>query len=98
MKLQKKPRVRLVTNVEKNDDGNIIALCNPRKKWSPRMTNKAIKDIEKETFRYCVKKDNRKIKIKVVKCDDNKKYLRTCRDASRADNLGNLNECGSCKC
>jgi hypothetical protein len=81
--------VRNVYKVKKDDDGDIIALCNSGEYWSPRSKSDVIDDIDNETHSYYSKG-----KAKIIVVDgENGKYLRTVPDASADDNLDNLPEC-----
>ncbi len=45
---------RRVTQTRKNDEGDIMALCQPGAYWSPRYTDAAIEDINNGTHRHYV--------------------------------------------
>jgi hypothetical protein len=47
----------------KDRDGDILALCNPREYWSPRMKRDAISDIELDLHRYYVAVDGRQVDV-----------------------------------
>ena len=42
---------RKVTNTRKDENGRIIALCNPVEWWSPRTLAEVINDIEESFYR-----------------------------------------------
>lgn len=84
---------RAVHNTEKDEDGDITALCNPGADWSPRSKAGAIADIESETGpNYYVPWKSGRTEITVVK-GPNGKYLRTVRDGSTGNNLDELPDC-----
>ena len=78
--LPNKPRrmIREITHVKRNDKGDIVALCNPRKFWSPRDTKAVISDIESGACRY-FETDVIGLKVYVEVIDDpiDGKYLRS---------------------
>ncbi len=83
---------RCVTRTRK--DGNrILALCNPDERWSPRKTADAIRDIETGRCTYYVRSlDGARTAIRVVEAHY-PKYLRTDRDGTTLNNLGDLPNC-----
>ena len=83
---------RQVTATRKDDDGDIIALCNDEKWWSPRSKANAIKDIENDDYEYYVKTGNVKTDIHVVDGPSGK-YLRTNPDDTDNNNLDDLPDC-----
>jgi hypothetical protein len=78
---------RFVTHVVKDEDGDILALCNPKEAWSPRKKADAIADIERGECKYLVG-----LEIHIVN-DPDGKYLRTVPDCLKEDNLENMPEC-----
>jgi Protein of unknown function (DUF3892) len=84
---------RRVTGTGKDDDGDIVSLCNPRQSWSPRSSRDAIKDIEDERHTYYVlMKSGSKSQIHVVD-GPTRKYLRTNWDKTERNNLDDLPDC-----
>jgi hypothetical protein len=84
---------RQVTRSDKDSDGDITALCNPKEWWSPRPKRDAIHDIEQRTHTYFVQQPGtRRADIHVVTVGG-RKHLRTDPDASRENNLDNLPDC-----
>jgi hypothetical protein len=57
---------RAVVQSGKDQDGDIIALCNPNASWSPRRKQDAIRDIETRTHTYYVPWQSGRTEIKVV--------------------------------
>lgn len=80
---------RNVYRTQKDDDGDILALCNPGQTWSPRKKFDAISDIENDFHAYF---SNGESKIQVVH-GPNGKYLRTAPDGSTGNNLDELPDC-----
>ena len=83
---------REVTRSRKDADGDITALCNPGRSWSPRSKAWAIYDIETNTQRYYVNGHGGKVYVRVVN-GPNGKYLRTTPDPRSGNNLDNLPDC-----
>ena len=83
---------RRVTRTEKDDDGDILALCNPWADWRRRSKELAIGDIENGLHRYYVELGNEEVDIHVVKGSTGK-YLRTDSDATSRNNLDDLPDC-----
>jgi len=84
---------RAVTRTRKDGDGDIIALCNPSKPWSPRSTRDAIEDIESGEHAYFVLwPGGQKTPIRVVQKTTGK-YLRADRDDTKKNNLSDLPTC-----
>jgi len=73
---------RRVTKSRKNNDGDIIAICNPGKSWSPKLKVDAIRDIENHRHRYYVLIGFHNVYIHVVSDPVNGKYLRTDPDST----------------
>lgn len=84
---------RKVTQSGKDEDGDIIALCNPDAWWSPREKDDAISDITSKTHRYYVKVGNNEVNIHVVNDPKKGKYLRTNPDETSSNNLDDLPDC-----
>lgn len=84
---------RQVTHTTKDQDGDIIALCNPGMFWSPVSKSQAIRDIESNTHSYYVKSGIKEVYIHVVKKGDGSKYLRTDPDSTDKNNLDELPDC-----
>lgn len=83
---------RQVTRTRKDRNGDITALCQPGKYWSPRAKRDAIRDIERGRNSYYVQQNGRRVEIHVVE-GRNGKYLRTDPDKTSANNLDDLPNC-----
>ena len=83
---------REVTRTRKDRNGDITALCHPRKYWSPRSTQNAIRDIEGRRHSYYVMQNGRRVDIHVVD-GPNGKYLKTDPDETVSNNLDDLPDC-----
>ena len=83
---------RQVTRSRKDADGDITALCNPGRSWSPRSKAWAIHDIEMGTHQYYVNGYAGRVYVRVVN-GPNGKYLRTTADPPSSNNLDNLPDC-----
>lgn len=84
---------REVTRTDKDKDGDIIALCNPNQRWSPREKHDAISDIDNDIHEYYVKPScYPEAKISVVKGNKGK-YLRSNWDGTKKNNLKKLPDC-----
>lgn len=84
---------RQVTATRKDNDGDILALCNAGQSWSPRAKADAIRDIESGTHTYFVQwSDVGRTEIRVVNGPTGK-YLRTDRDNTTSNNLDDLPDC-----
>lgn len=83
---------RQVTKTQKDDDGDILALCKDGESWSPRYKADAINDIETRKHNYVVSVSLPEVTINVVKGQTGK-YLRSTRDSNSPNNLDNLPDC-----
>ena len=83
---------REVTRTGKDRDGDITALCNPGRSWSPRSKRDAIHDIESGIHGYYVPWSSGRTEIHVVNGQTGK-YLRTDRDSTSRNNLDDLPDC-----
>ena len=83
---------RRVTRTDKDRGGDITALCNRGRFWSPRQKSGAISDIEDNRHSYYVRENGRSVDI-VVANGQNGKYLRTDPDATTSNNLDDLPDC-----
>lgn len=84
---------RQVTGTGKDRYGDITQLCNPGAAWSPRSKSDAIDDIENNRHTYYVRWfDGLRTEVGVVS-GANGKYLRTDRDNTTKNNLGDLPDC-----
>lgn len=84
---------RAVYQTAKDDNGNIMALCQSGQTWSPRRKADAIRDIEGGAYHYHVPmKDGSKAPIRVVNGPTGK-YLRTDWDHTERNNLEELADC-----
>jgi len=83
---------REVKNTKKDSDGDILALCNSSKIWSPRQKFDVISEIENGNYRYYVRWKDYITYIKVVN-GNNGKYLRTDHDDTTRNNLNDLPDC-----
>lgn len=82
-----------VTKTRKDQEGDILALCNDAAFWSPRAKQDAISDIESGLHRYFVRwPDGNDTDIHVVQGPTGK-YLRTDRDDTSRNNLDELPDC-----
>ncbi len=70
--------IREITHVKRNDKGDIVALCNPMKPWSPRDEKDVIEDIESGNHRY-FETDviGQMVYVDVIEDTINGKYLRS---------------------
>ena len=85
--------LRHVYKTAKDPDGDITMLCNRVESWSPRLKENAISDIESNTHSYVVPwSDGVETPIRVVNGPTGK-YLRTDRDQTERNNLGDLPDC-----
>lgn len=87
--------IRIVTHSRKNQDGDILALCNPGQDWSPRRKNDAINDIGSRLHDYYVNVQGEgRVRILVVpNPTTGRRHLRTHRDGRRRNNLDSLPNC-----
>lgn len=83
---------RRVTQSRKDDEGDITALCNPGKSWSPRSKTNVISDIDNRSHSYFVDAAGHETDVRVVDGPTGK-YLRTVADSADANNLDNLPDC-----
>lgn len=83
---------RQITHTEKDEDGDITALCNPDKFWSPRLKWTAINEIESGEHRYWVDVDGKRVDIHVAGSGADK-YLCTDPDETPVNNLDYLPNC-----
>lgn len=86
---------RQVTQVHRNDDGDITALCHPGEAWSPREKEDAIKDLELNRQRYYVLYNGWEVDIRPVHGTEGP-YLRTAGDWTDKDDLAVLPTCHQC--
>ena len=84
---------RQVTATKKNQDGDILALCNSRESWSRRLKDDAIRDIEYGYCQYYVLWGDRMETPIHVANGPYGKYLRTDRDRTTRNNLDDLPDC-----
>lgn len=83
---------RAVRKTQKDEDGDILALCDGSASWSPRKKKDAIADIEGKAHTYYVPWQSGRTEIRVVNGPTGK-YLRTDRDSSEKNNLDDLPDC-----
>ncbi len=84
---------REVTASRKDEDGDILALCNEGAWWAPRKKDDAIDDIESELHTYFVSVAGMgRVDIHVVN-GPHGKYLRTDPDQTSHNNLDDLRDC-----
>lgn len=83
--------IREVTMCRKDDDGDIVALCNPDALWSPRLKGDAINDIENNIHTYYVLRKGKRVDIKVFK-NINGRSLGTDTMKTVTNNLVNLQD------
>lgn len=88
---------REITHVKRNDEGDIVALCNPVKPWSPRYTKDVIDDIENGDYKY-FETDVIGYKVYVEVIDDpySGKYLRSEMGHSINCSIEKLPNCPDC--
>ena len=84
---------RAVRKTRKDEDGDILALCDDGASWSPRMKGDAITDIESGIHTYHVPWKSGRTEIRVVNDPVKGKYLRTDRDDTTRNNLDDLPDC-----
>ena len=80
---------RKVTNTRKDENGRIIALCNPVEWWSPRTLAEVIIDIEESFYTYYVVVGGQRVLIKVIN-GSVEKFLRTDPDKTTKNYLDDL--------
>ena len=80
---------RNVYRTKKDEEGDILALCNTGEWWSPRSKADAISDIDNGDHSYY---SNGRARITVVEGSSGK-YLRTGPNSSTSDNLDELPDC-----
>lgn len=83
---------RAVRKTAKDEEGDILALCNDGSIWSPRQKADAIRDIESGTHTYYVPWKSGRTEIHVVNGPTGK-YLRTDKDNTERNNLDDLPDC-----
>lgn len=83
---------RKITRTRKGYDGDILALCNPDKSWSPRFKNDAIRDIENNVHNYFMEVKKERFDIDVV-LKRGSKHLVTDKETSSNNNLNDLTNC-----
>ena len=83
---------REVTKIIKNQNGEVVALCNDAELWSPKLRSIAIPEIELSINRYFVKSEGEEIEVQ-VRNGDGKKILITDTALSDTDLLQNLPDC-----
>lgn len=83
---------RKVTCVNKNKDGDITAIGNQYKYWSPVPKDQAIRHIESDIHSYYVNYNGNIVDIEVVE-EVSGKYLRTDPDHTHKNNLDSLPNC-----
>ena len=64
--------IREVTMCRKDEDGEIVELCNPDAFWSPRLKGDAINDIENDIHTYYVLRNRKRADIKIVQTNNGK--------------------------
>jgi pimeloyl-ACP methyl ester carboxylesterase len=80
---------RLITGVTKNEDDEIIAVCNPGEPWSPLSTAEVVRDILSGAHVYFTEVDGIRANVHVVEG----RYLRSNPDGTTINNLDELPEC-----
>lgn len=83
---------RRVTRTDKDQDGDIIRLCNPGQSWSPVKKADAISEIESGRHTYYVEEVAPRVNVRVVNAGVSK-HLRTTADKTSKNNLDNLQKC-----
>lgn len=84
---------RSVRKTKKDNDGDILALCDDGASWSPRSKKDAINDIESGLHTYYVPWKTGRTEIRVVNDKVKGKYLRTDQDQTSKNNLDDLPDC-----
>lgn len=81
---------RRLTHTGKDEDGDIIRLCNPAS-WGSATKARAIQEIDDGDHSYYVHEPGTDpVEVKVV---DDGRHLRTTADPNHANNLDNLPDC-----
>ena len=83
---------RAVYKTQKDQNGNILGLCNGSEWWSPRSSSEAISDILHGTHTYYVPWQSGRTEIHVVDGPYGR-YLRTDNDSTSRNNLDDLPDC-----
>ena len=83
---------REVKCVRQDRDGDITAIGNQSKLWSPVSKDQAIRHIEWNLHSYYVNYNGNIVEVKVVREGQNK-YLRTDPDNTLRNNLDELHDC-----
>lgn len=74
---------RKVTKTIKNQNGDIVALCNESELWSPKLKSVVIPEIELNINRYYIIIDHKEIDIHIFKnSSENKMLLATIPDSN----------------
>jgi len=84
---------RKITGTKKDNDGDILALCNSGEYWSPVSKEQAIREIDGGVNTYYTYIDGKNAEIIVVKNPNGGKFLRTNKDSSTKNNLAELPDC-----
>ena len=77
---------RRIKAVKKDEQGNIVALCNPGKSWSPRSVGDVVKDIRGNKRSYYVQESENRTYVRLLAGNE----LQTTADAASANGLDNL--------
>ena len=79
---------RRVRATKKDENGNIVALCNSGQSWSPRQKADVIRDIQSNRRSYYVEEAPRRTYVRVVSGGS----LQTTPDERNSNNLNKLPE------
>jgi hypothetical protein len=79
---------RRVKSAKRDQDGNIVALCNPGQSWSPRRAKDVARDINTGRQSYYVQEEVRRSYVR-----SESGVLRSTADAADQNSLGKLPSC-----
>lgn len=82
---------RRITHVRRDDDGEIEALCNPEKQWSPIHKETMVRHLSIGLFEYYVSEDDHITYVKLDELDEDQEIFTT-PDPDSPNNLRNLPE------
>ena len=82
---------RRVTAVQRDDEGNLVALCNPEEPWSPVYAETVVRHLSIGLFEYYVSEAGYLSYVKVDEVAD-EETLFTIKDPDSSNSLENLPE------
>ena len=85
--------IRQVIAAKKDEEGEIISICNKNEYWFSRSKSEAIRDIESGSHTYYVMADDKMVKVIVFNDPKKGKYLRTKPGKTAVDRLSMLPDC-----